>query len=832
MKKLFLSLLAAFCVLPLFALEIEVVDADLGLPLEGATVSSSGVSAAADSEGIILIELPSGRRRLTFSFPGYDTKTVTAEDGQKKLRVELRISTVLEGQELVVEKAVPLKSDTQTGVSVAITEQEMKSTAQIGIVEDVMSSIKTLPGVGYAGGWNARPSIRGGSPDETTVVLDGFEVAYPYHWGGAFSIFNPNVVESAKLSAGLVSARYGRLISGLLEINSKTPKEGELHVDTSWTTSGAEAYIQTPLGKEAGLLLGGKITWMEVSFGLAGATDVFDQVPFIRDGYGRFYWTPADRLSFSVNGFLGSDGVGVTLEGDEGTVNTDGTFDWINRTIILSGDVKWLPRDDLQLKAMAGWNRISAKVDFDSKYSGSVPYSQEFLDRYDGSAYDGDGVLDGKIGSADSFNVDGTYFKYKEEDLNDIFQGRAESEWEFAKNQSLVFGADGLLNISSLESTADGYQDFEKSGVDYYVPVLMKMNTDKNKTLNSGTFLLWEYGGEDALLSGELGLRVDHTYLWNDDISIQTYPVANPRLRLAWQPVRNSGQVKSLTFTGGGGLFSKLPYISSAFDEQYGMKDYSLGPDRAVFSLAGTELQLSGGWKFSLEGYYKYYFQRMYITEVAETNPVQLVVHDDGIGYATGFDLMLQKKESRWFDGYLTYSFVYAKYKNPTDPVEGSEDSLLDGGPLGEWYFPAYHRFHNLNLVANFKPWNGVTFSMKASLASGAPRKELGEAEPYAAVMDDGTVIERWRRTSTYSDTLRNDLSCPVDIKVSFSNYYKRSKIRWEYYIGVENVFANLYSPKTNKAIDPFTGEELSGSGEAEFTAGVPVPSFGFKISY
>ncbi len=833
MKKFLFSFAAACCAAYIYALDIEVADADLDLPLEGVVVSSSGTSAATDGEGKVSLDLPPGRRRLTFTLPGYEPVTVTAEAGAATLRVAMRISTVLEGQELVVEKAVPLKSDTQAGVSVAVTDREMKSTAQIGIVEDVMSSIKTLPGVGYAGGWNARPSIRGGAPDETTVVLDGFEVAYPYHWGGAFSIFNPNVVESAKLSAGLVSARYGRLISGLLEINSKTPEEKDLRVDASWTTSGAEAYVQAPLGSDAGVLLGGKVTWMEVSFGLAGADDVFRQVPFIRDAYGRLYWTPADRLQFALNGFFGSDGVGVKLEGEEDdVVTTDGAFDWINRTVILSGNVKWLARDDLQLRAMAGWNRISAKVAFDSTYAGEVPYSQAFLDRYDGSPLDADGSADGRMAGADSFSVDGAYFKYDEEDRNDIFQARAEGEWEIAEGRSLAFGVDGLLNVSTMDSKADGYQDFKEGGVDYYIPVTMSIASDKNKTLNSGAFLLWEHGGEDDALSGELGLRVDHSYLWNEDISLQTYPVANPRLRLAWRPVRNRGEVKSLTVTTGGGLFSKLPYVASAFDEKYGMDDFSIGPDRAVLGLAGTELQLSKGWRFTLEGYYKYYFQRFYITEVPETNPVELLVHDDGIGHVAGFDLMLQKRESRWFDGYLTYSFVYARYKNPTAPREGADASLMDGSPLDEWYYPAYHRFHNLNLVANFRPWNAVTFSLKASLASGAPRKEVGDAEPYAAVMSDGTVIERWRRTSAYSDTLRNDLSCPVDIKVSLSNYYRRSKVRWEYYIGVENVFANLYTPKTNKAIDEFTGEELSGSGEAEFTAGVPVPSFGFKISY
>lgn len=832
MNKILFLLQAACCACLVSALDVTVLDADLEMPLEGVTVAFPGGKTVTDAEGKASVALPPGRHRLNFSLPGYDNLSAYAASADAALSVSLRIASVLEGQELVVERAAPLKSDTQSGISVAITEREMEATAEIGIVEDVMSAIKTLPGVGYAGGWNAMPSIRGGSPLETTVVMDGFEVSYPYHWGGAFSIFNPNMVESAKLSAGLVSARYGRLISGLLEINTKTPDVPSLRVETSLTTSGAEAFVQAPLGENAGVLLGGKATWMEVSFALAGASNEFEQVPYIRDGYGKVYWKPSNRLTLYANGFLGTDGVGVAMDSEGETVSTEGEFEWMNLTAILSGGIKWLPADDLHVQASGGWSRHVDRPVFDSTYGGDLPYSDEFLDKYDGSALDGDGAVDGLIDGEDSFDISGTYFTYRGKQVTDIFQGREENQWEFARGQSFAAGADLFLQSISFLEDAEGYSDYAEGGVDYYIPVAFKAETDANKHLSSGAFFLWEFASANDRLDGEAGIRVDHAYLWNDEVSIQTYPVANPRLRLTWKPAADAGSLRSLSFTAGGGLFSKLPYLSGIFEKEYGIDDYEFSPDRAVFGLVGTEANFAGGWKFSLETYGKYYFSRVYLTQVPETNPIEVRINKDGLGAVGGFDLMLQKKESRWFDGYLTYSFVYARYYNPQDPVEGSETALMDGGPLGRWYFPPYHRFHNLNLVANFKPWSGVVFTVKGSLASGTPRDKVGEAEPYAAIMDDGTVIERWRRDAEYSDVLRTDLSCPVDVKLAFSGYYPRSKVRWEYYIGVENVFAALYSPKTNKAIDEFTGDELSGSGEAEFTAGVPIPSFGFKLSY
>ena len=111
----------------------------------------------------------------------------------------------MENRELVIEAVAPETGETRTGRSVAVSEREIAQTGEIGSIEDVMTTIKLLPGVGYSGMYNAMPSIRGGSPGDLMAVLDGFYIANPYHWGGGFSIFDPRMVQSAKLSHGFFS---------------------------------------------------------------------------------------------------------------------------------------------------------------------------------------------------------------------------------------------------------------------------------------------------------------------------------------------------------------------------------------------------------------------------------------------------------------------------------------------------------------------------------------------------------------------------------------------------------------------------------------------------
>ena len=67
--------------------------------------------------------------------------------------------------------------------------------------------------------------------------------------------------------------------------------------------------------------------------------------------------------------------------------------------------------------------------------------------------------------------------------------------------------------------------------------------------------------------------------------------------------------------------------------------------------------------------------------------------------------------------------------------------------------------------------------------------------------------------------------------RFAVSGYYRQSKLRWEYYVGAEDIFVNLYKPKTNTEMDPFTGDEIANSDNADFNIGMPMVSVGYKLS-
>ena len=188
-------------------------------------------------------------------------------------------------------------------------------------------------------------------------------------------------------------------------------------------------------------------------------------------------------------------------------------------------------------------------------------------------------------------------------------------------------------------------------------------------------------------------------------------------------------------------------------------------------------------------------------------------------------------RTSRYFDGMLSYSFNYARYRDPED--DGLDDS---GSVRGRWYYPEFHRFHTLNLLLNIKPYSWMTFTTKAGFATGLPKKKYGEREMFAAEIEnsDGTtsLAEMYTRKSFYSDTLRTWISLPLDLKLSVHNYYKKTRVQWETYIAAEDVLSPLLkkiSPEKNITTNQYTGEEKrEPSSEFSFI----MITLGTKISY
>jgi len=878
-----LKFLFFFILLPaaLYARDVTIIveDEELGLPLEGAVVSlRSGQQFICDDDGRALITMIDDRQQtVQISYPGYDTKRLIippAASGIAHLTASLRLSGVLLGRELVLEAQRPETSETKSGRSVAISERELERTAEIGIIEDVMKSVKLLPGVGYTGMFGAMPSIRGGDPGDLMAVFDGFYLERPYHWVGAVSIFDPKMVSSARLSHGVFSSRYGQTISGLLEVTSKSPSSTETEMEIGVSTSATSVNLSYPLNGKGGILFMGKVTywdtlvWAAQSLSRTVDNETLDMVnsvstaPYIRSAALSANYRLSPDMEWRLNFFFGSDGVGGEYhtkyddEGIQGSVDVNA--DYNNYQGFLITGLTASPLSTLALRFSGGVGFIETKTEDLFANRVTVHYNKEFLDKYAGLL---------NISEKTAYTAPDNNVTLELENTIYNIQGRTDVDWDLGRGFIAAFGVQELYSLWIQQEYIDLFLEapiarLPSNYVAMLPPSLFPIVTlppeeraaiirpmgyvgdVSNQGFTTSAYTLIEYTSPGQRFGAELGVRMDHLYFEGKDFSSQTMPVLNPRLNVDVGILKNRGGIESLDFTIGTGLFSSINNLISFMEGSSGIGDYDMKLNRSWTSITGMKLDLYQGYSFNVEGYYKYVFDRAYIT--ADTTTSSIIApefHFDGIGHVWGIDLQLQKLESRYVDGWISYSYNWANYYDPSGGSNGI--SMGSTRTVNQWYYPSFHRFHNCNLVLNIKPLRWFNIATRFGFASGRPRPKVGDtiySYPVQAVDvnnkvvtdQDGNplIIQKYRRDSWYDENERTSWSLPLDVKFSFFLFDRKGRVSTEIYLAAENLLSLVYTPTGNTRFNQYTGKEDTSASSGSIDFPIPMASFGFKWRY
>lgn len=882
MKKRFLFLVAFLLAVKLFAVDFHVTvnDSEIEIPLEGVVLTLTNKSAGPwetdfNGECTVTIEDFSSAVVLQAYLPGYAIKKIRLTPDQTEVVINLSIEEIMEGKELVVEKEAYQRADAESGISVALTKDQIQTTALIGLIPDVMSAIKTLPGVAYAGSFCQQPSIRGSYPFETACVLDGMYVLQPYHWSGAVSIFDPLMVESVKLSHGIFSAQYGHATAALLDVNSVNPIGEDIKVNASISSIQTDIYAQIPVTKSFGAVAGLRMSymntlpWLYDHLGITkwaskkyyngelGNIGDYIRMPYMYDYYLKAFYNPCDRLVVGANVFLGLEGLGAKLnidtDEDKYTVPPDDEryyydyyycnyyshthADWKNTFGFGALNIKWLPTDRFQFVLDGSYNLYRSIIDV-----GTDTYT---FKRNSHPEYDWD---KGEDIYRWSENEEITYLKYLDGYYIELYQGKVAGNFQLNDNNLFSLGGEELYQSKTFEHELSwDFQYFWKDWWDYekepekqaYDPASRyekKAENPGNDIINTVGYTYWEFGNDATKLEGELGLRFEHYYLWRetDKAKVSTNPYFNPRFSMQYTPLRYGDYIDKLTFSTGSGVFTKMSDETMDLGVEYKLTKNNIKPDRNVFGLIGNEIQFSdskiqllGGLSLQTEAYYKYYMDRFYavITPVEKKdkdgNTViekEYMAYSNGKAHVAGLDVMLQKKNGRYFDGYLTYSFVYARYQNPSGYLENKVTRSVADDPLGIWYWPYFHRFHTFNAVLNYRPVTAITWTLSSGVTSGNPKQ---------FVSIDNVVGDEEK---IYNDKERNSLIFPTNVRLAFSNYAFTTKVKWELYIGVENLLG--FMNKSSLLGSLIYEEDLDLSNVANFDTGIPYLSVGFRLSY
>ena len=250
-----------------YTLNGYVRDAQSGEPLIQATVlnTATGAGVATNRYGYYSLTLPTtDTLRLRFSYVGYAPATL-----RLALRQDTVINLELTSNNLLEEVVVQAPEDAvheRTQMSVVSVRPEQVQTLPALLGEaDILKTLQLMPGVQSGNEGTTGLYVRGGSPDQNLILLDGVPVYNVSHLFGFFSVFNPSSISYIELIKGGFPARYGGRLSSVLDIRMKEGNMKQFAGEASIGIISGSASIEGPIVKDkASFIISGRRTYLDL----------------------------------------------------------------------------------------------------------------------------------------------------------------------------------------------------------------------------------------------------------------------------------------------------------------------------------------------------------------------------------------------------------------------------------------------------------------------------------------------------------------------------------------------------------------------------------------
>jgi hypothetical protein len=229
-----------------------VYDKVSGEPIVGASVTIATLNKAAttDVNGFYnLPKLPAADYTVEATYSGYETasETVTIIAGDiNTLIIKMSRKRTSVGEIVISKKKVEKTTETRVGVN-KITTKEIKALPSVGGEPDIAQYLQVMPGVTFTGDQGGQLYIRGGSPVQNKILLDGMTIYNPFHSIGLFSVFETEAIRSAEVMSGGFGAEYGDRTSAIVNVTTKDGNKTQTHGKVGISPILAKAFVEGPL---------------------------------------------------------------------------------------------------------------------------------------------------------------------------------------------------------------------------------------------------------------------------------------------------------------------------------------------------------------------------------------------------------------------------------------------------------------------------------------------------------------------------------------------------------------------------------------------------------
>jgi hypothetical protein len=234
--------------------------------------AGTGQGTATNTYGFYSLTLPTGGLdsvRLVASYVGYERRrwAVPATTSAKHDFLLPTATNELAGVEVVGDRQAAddhgPRSTRMGTINVPIAQ--IKNLPKFMGETDVLKVLQLLPGVQSGGEGSSGLYVRGGSPDQNLILLDGTPVYNASHLFGFFSVFNADALNNVELIKGGFPARYGGRLSSVLDISMKEGNAQALHGEGAIGLVASRITLEGPIKKDvASFIVSARRTYLDV----------------------------------------------------------------------------------------------------------------------------------------------------------------------------------------------------------------------------------------------------------------------------------------------------------------------------------------------------------------------------------------------------------------------------------------------------------------------------------------------------------------------------------------------------------------------------------------
>ncbi len=749
-----------------------VKDTESGEALVSANIVIKGtyLGAASNVDGyFVILNVPVGICSLQVSYIGYETKEIAVNNkigGDNLITIKMN-ETSIQSEEIVITADANTVEIPKEAGQIKMSPRKLYTLPSLGEV-DILRSLQLLPGISAANDGSSGLYVRGGTPDQNLIMLDGMTIYHVDHFFGFFSAFNAEAIKDIKMYKGGFPAEYGGRISSVVNLTGKTGNENEFSMGIGANLLSGNIVTEVPISEKVTFLLSARRSYTDFIqsslyndiYGMVTGDDETDA----RAGGGNFKmgrranamtgqtnpkfhfydmnskitFRPTNKDIFALSLYYGKDFLDKSqnydnfqfkfpgAEGSSGMETTDFSK-WGNTGV--SG--KWSRK----------WN--------DRLYSHLLAATSSYFSNYENSS-----SIQGAVVSNDSAGVTRGFGRASKEDneVKDLTL-RFDNELSLTNSHKLKFGLHSSRFQSEYKSVAND------------TTVIYSRESDA--MMNS--FYLQDNWKLNKSFDLTLGVRSTH---YDETKKNYFEPRASFMLRLT----------DGLNFKGAWGHYFQFVNRITNENVLQGSRDFwiladeNLKPSFSEHRILGLSYE-NKDYLFDVEGYYKNlndlieYSQRFRRMEA--NTPIFT-----GDGIAKGIDFLLQKKRGR-LSGWIGYTLGRVEY---------DFQKLNNGEP-----YPAEHdRTHELTLVSTYKKglWNfSATWIYASGKAYTSPESQYfltlldGSQASYIHVSEkNANRLPSYQRLDLSVSRRYEFNSVNLDVGASIFNTYNHKNVSYREY--------------------------------------------------